>query len=222
MWRLNLIYLPKFISLLFFSITFYIYILNLISLILLLNIIYNICFNYCLKICKFFSNTFFRGYPNNIVKSLHQCDKSIAFVSYVTPNRAEPSVYMVAAELCCRPISKSANQSDYGRVSRVSNSDTTASKEREYLAWEQTSKHTSSTHTSADSFGLTLSRAHTRIHHARASKIPMERPMTGMTCTRCRTEDPSRSSSPLLLVLPPVRRLRSGSLGLPSPREVRA
>lgn len=34
-------------------------------------------------------------------------------------------------------------------------------------------------------------------------EIPMERPMTGMTCTRCRTEDPSRSSSASPLGLPP-------------------
>lgn len=114
-----------------------------------------------------FPKAFFREYPNNVGRILHMIKvrcKNIAFMNYVILNRANPSVYMVAAELCYRPISKSANQADYGRVSRVSNSDTTASKEREYLAWGQTSKHTSSTHTSADSFGLTRSRTHARTH----------------------------------------------------------
>lgn len=44
-------------------------------------------------------------------------------------------------------------------------------------------------------------RARVRTH---ASRIPMERPMTGMTCTRCRTEDPSRSSP-----VPPRPSIRS-------------
>lgn len=48
----------------------------------------------------------------------------------------------------------------------------------------------------ARSLGQHAPRSHAYTYtHTLAFRIPTERPMTGMTCTRCRTEDPSRSSS---------------------------
>lgn len=129
---------------------------------------------------------------------------------------------MVAVELCCRPISKSANQNDYrGSFARLEFRHDGIEGTR--IPGVRANVKTHLVHPHERGLVRTYMLAHARTHAcARASKIPMERPMTGMTCTRCRTEDPSRSSAPLLPVLPPVRRLRSGSLGLPSPREVRA
>lgn len=78
---------------------------------------------------------------------------------------------------------KLANQAGQESVSRARNSVTTGSEERRIPGARANVK----TH---------LVHPHVRIRPRRVptpttAKIPMEQPMTGMTCTRCRTEDPS-------------------------------
>lgn len=90
----------------------------------------------------------------------------------------------------------------------------------EYLARGQTSKHTSRPPTRT---------ARAAYQHQQQAKIPMEQPMTGMTCTRCRTEDPSPlrlrlSFLPHVLPPPPPSLFNpwSPSDRLSSSREVQA